>query len=126
MNKYFKQLNIKPLYKMNIKEQCLFAIEVASIFTESYPEYGLDYLKIVEQLQHINIYISDIPKDISPVNYSYTDNSMYISESLKVNANNEFILHEVIHRMQEIKNKKNQLVKLGLCNILETKITSIL
>ena len=50
---------------------------------------------------------------------------MYISEKLELNINNEFVLHEVIHRLQEYRNKKNKLLQLGLCDILETSIKGL-
>ena len=125
INKHFKELNIEPLYKIDIREKCDFANKVAILLLDTFPEYDLDYLKIVDLLQHTDMYMAKVPKNLSPVNYSYKDEAMYISDEIKLDLNNEFIWHEVIHRIQEGRNKKNQLMQLGLCSILETKVQGL-
>ena len=87
--------------------------------------YDLDYLKIVDIIQHTQMYTAKIPNNLSPVNYSYLDEILYISEKIELDINNEFVLHEVIHRLQEYRNKKNKLLQLGLCDILETSIKGL-
>ena len=125
INKYFKQLNIVPISEVDIREKCEFANEVAMVMVDKLADYNLDYLKIVDILQHTEMYIAKIPKNLSPVNYSYLDGKMYISEDIKLDIRNEFILHEVIHRIQEYRNKKEKLLQLGLCDVMETKIKGL-
>lgn len=125
INKYFKELNIEPISEVNIREKCEFANEAAMVMVEKLADYNLDYLKIVDILQHTEMYIAKIPKNLSPVNYSYLDGKMYISEDIKLDIRNEFVLHEVIHRIQEYRNKKEKLLQLGLCDVLETKIKGL-
>lgn len=125
INKYFKELNIEPISEVNIREKCEFANGVAMVMVEKLADYNLDYLKIVDILQHTEMYIAKIPKNLSPVNYSYLDGKMYISEDIKLDVRNEFVLHEVIHRIQEYRNKKEKLLQLGLCDVLETKIKGL-
>ena len=125
INKYFKELNIEPISEVNIREKCEFANEVAMVMVDKLAAYNLDYLKIVDILQHTEMYIAKIPKNLSPVNYSYLDGKMYISEDIKLDIRNEFVLHEVIHRIQEYRNKKEKLLQLGLCDVLETKIKGL-
>ena len=125
INKYFKELNIVPISEVNIREKCEFANGVAMVMVEKLADYNLDYLKIVDILQHTEMYIAKIPKNLSPVNYSYLDGKMYISEDIKLDVRNEFVLHEVIHRIQEYRNKKEKLLQLGLCDVLETKIKGL-
>lgn len=125
INKHFKELNIEPITKIDVREKCEFANKAAILLVDTFSEYDLDYLKIVDLLQHTEMYISKVPKNISPVNYSYLDETMYISDEIEFNLQNEFVLHEVIHRIQEGRNKKNQLMQLGICSILETKIQGL-
>lgn len=125
INKYFKELNIEPISEVNIREKCEFANGVAMVMVEKLADYNLDYLKIVDILQHTEMYIAKIPKNLSPVNYSYLDGKMYISEDIKLDVRNEFVLHEVIHRIQEYRNKKEKLLQLGLCDVMETKIKGL-
>lgn len=125
VNKYFKQLNIEPIAEVDIRKKCEFANKAAMIIVDKFMNYNLDYLKIVEILQHTQIYTARIPENLSPVNYSYLDGNLYISENLDLDIYNEFVLHEVIHRIQEYRNKKKKLIQLGLCDILETNIKGL-
>ena len=123
INKYFKQLNIEPIAEVDIRKKCEFANRAAMVIVDKF--YDLDYLKIVDIIQHTQMYTAKIPNNLSPVNYSYLDGILYISEKLELDINNEFVLHEVIHRLQEYRNKKNKLLQLGLCDILETSIKGL-
>ena len=125
INKYFKKLNIEPISEVDIREKCEFANKVSVVLVDRLKNVNLDYLRIVDALQHTKMYISRIPKHLSPVNYSYIDGGMYISEDIDLDVNNEFVLHEVIHKIQEYRNKKEKLIQLGLCDIMETKIKGL-
>lgn len=125
INKYFKELNIVPISEIDIREKCEFANKVAMVIVDKFTDYNIDYLKIVDILQHTKIYSAKIPNNLSPVNYSYLDGKMYVSEDIELDTNNEFVLHEAIHRIQEYRNKKDKLIQLGLCDIMETKIKGL-
>lgn len=125
INKYLKKMNIEPISEIRVKEKCEFANKVAMIMTDSLIDYNLDYLRIVDILQHTGMYIAKIPKNLSPVNYSYLDMKIYISDNINLDSNNEYVLHEVIHRIQEYRNKKEKLIQLGLCDVMETKIKGL-
>jgi hypothetical protein len=122
VKKRIEELGIKIISKLDDRTVCDLANKIAILLVDTFSNYNLDYLKIVDSLQHIQMYIAEIPKGIAPVDYFYKDNVMYISDTIEISPANEFILHESIHRIQEFKNKKEQLVQLGICNISETKI----
>lgn len=125
INRYFKELNIEPISKMDVRERVEFANSASLFLMNSFLNHDLDHLKILDILQKTDIYISKIPENISPVNYSYKEEVIYISDKIDINLENEFIWHEIIHRIQHGKNKKGNLNQLGLCNILETKIQGL-
>lgn len=122
IDKKLKELGIKPITKLDGRTICNLSNKIAILLVDTFPNYNLNYLKIVDSLQHTEMYIAEVPKDISPVNYFYKSGTMYISDNIDINEKNEFILHESIHKIQEYKNKKEQLVQLGICHISETKI----
>ena len=124
-NKHYKELSIEPIENINAREKCEIANKAAILLLDSFPEFNLDYLNIVDLLQHTDMYISKVPENLSPVNYSYTDETFYISDEIELNIENEFFLHEIIHRIQEYRTKKNKLLSLGICNVLETKIEGL-
>ena len=124
-NKHYKELKIEPIENINAREKCEIANKAAILLLDSFPEFNLDYLNIVDLLMHTDMYISKVPENLSPVNYSYTDETFYISDEIEINIENEFFLHEIIHRIQEYRTKKNKLLSLGICNVLETKIEGL-
>lgn len=124
-NKHYKELKIEPIENINAREKCEIANKAAILLLDSFPEFNLDYLNIVDLLMHTDMYLSKVPENLSPVNYSYTDETFYISDEIEINIENEFFLHEIIHRIQEYRTKKNKLLSLGICNVLETKIEGL-
>lgn len=125
LNKYFKQLQIEPIQEVDIRKKCELANKITMLLIDTFPEYDLDYLKIVDLLQHTKMYIVKIPEKLSPVNYLYQEQAIYISDQIELNEKNEFLLHEVIHKIQEYKNKRGQLIQFGICNVFETKIQGL-
>ena len=125
INKYLKQLNIEPIKEVDVRKKCEFANSVAMIIVDQFTDCNIDYLKIVDTLQHTGMFIAKIPNNLSPVNYSYLDRIMYISDNIEIDINNEYVLHEAIHRIQEYRNKKEKLIQLGLCDVMETKIKGL-
>lgn len=122
INKFFKERKIEPINELDIKKRVEFAYNSALLLLESFQNSKLDYLKILDKLQRMKIVVAETPKNISPVNYSYIEETLYVSDRIDLSIENEFILHEVIHRVQEKKNKSGKLTNFGLCNVLDTKI----
>lgn len=125
IKKYLKDLKIEPVKEIDIRDKCYLANKVAILLVDNFSEYDLNYLKIVDLVQHTDMYYANIPSTLSPVNYSYIDGTMYISCDTDLSINNEYLLHEVIHKIQEYRNKRKRLLQLGLCDILETKVKAL-
>jgi hypothetical protein len=49
-------------------------------------------------------------------NYFYKNSSIYFKENLSIDDMKKYAIHEFIHYYQEVKDKKNVLYKLGLCD----------
>ena len=125
INRYYKDFNIIPITKMNVRERVEFANSASLFLLDSFPKLDLDYIKMLDVLQKTEMYIARIPENIAPANYSYKDEIIYISDETDINLENEFIWHEIIHRIQHCKNKRGNLTQMGLCLVLETKIQGL-
>lgn len=123
--KHYKELNIQPLYKIDVKQKKELTYKLSKLLVDTFPKQQLNYSKIAKVLNNTEMYISKIPTGVSPVNYSYIDETIYISDEIEVDIKNEFLLHEFLHRIQESRNKKNKLIQIGICNIFETKIQGL-
>ncbi len=54
--------------------------------------------------------------------YFYKNASIYFNEHISDEDLEEFAVHECIHYLQEIKDKRNYLIRMGLCDYTEFKI----
>lgn len=68
------------------------------------------------------MYIAKMPEGMSEANYFYKNSSIYFNSHIDDNDLEEFAIHECIHYIQEIKDKKNYLLRMGLCDYTEFKI----
>lgn len=59
---------------------------------------------------------------MAEANYFYKNTSIYFNEHVSDDNLEEFAIHECIHYLQEIKDKKNYLIRMGLCDYTEFKI----
>lgn len=49
------------------------------------------------------MFYAKIPNEISKVNYYYKNSSLYFDEKMDLTIIDEYVLHEFIHKLQEIK-----------------------
>lgn len=59
---------------------------------------------------------------MSEANYFYKNTSIYFNEKIDIADIEEFAVHECIHYIQEIKDKKNNLIRMGLCDHSDFKV----
>src|SRR5699024_2572318 len=77
---------------------------------------------LVIALSRIPMYIADIPDGFAEATYFYKNSSMYFKPGLKLDQLENFAVHEFIHYLQEIKDKKGHLLRLGLCDFGDLKL----
>ncbi len=59
---------------------------------------------------------------MAEANYFYKNTSIYFNEHISDNNLEDFAIHECIHYLQEVKDKRNYLIRMGLCDYTEFKI----
>lgn len=59
---------------------------------------------------------------MAEANYFYKNTSIYFNEHIANEDLEEFAIHECIHYIQEVKDKRNYLIRMGLCDYTEFKI----
>lgn len=67
------------------------------------------------------MYLANINEDknISNVNYIYENNAIYFAERIDLNNISDKVVHECIHYLQDVRNEKGKLKKMGLCSFEE-------
>ena len=69
---------------------------------------------------------SEVPETLSRAsNYFYKNTSIYFNEHIADEDLEEFAIHECIHFLQSDINEKGKLVKLGLCDFTDIKLSGM-
>ena len=68
------------------------------------------------------MYMAKMPEGMAEANYFYKNTSIYFNEKIDIKDVEEFAIHECIHFIQEIKDKRNSLVRMGLCDYSNFKV----
>lgn len=98
------------------------ASNVAFKLCQTFSSYNLNQNDLFIKLSRLNMYKAKMPDGMAEANYFYKNSSIYFNEHIQDEDLEEFAIHECIHYLQEVKDKKNYLVRMGLCDYTEFKI----
>ena len=110
---------VRPLDTLSINT---IARDIADRLCKAFPEQNFIFQNLFIALSRIPMYIADIPKGFAEATYFYKNSSMYFRQGLSIDEMEKFAVHEFIHYLQEIKDKKGRLVRLGLCDFDDIKV----
>ncbi len=89
---------------------------------ETFPEFNLNQNELFIKLSRLNMYKAKMPEGMAEANYFYKNTSIYFNEHISDEDLQEFAVHECIHFLQEVKDKRNYLLRMGLCDYSDFKI----
>ncbi len=92
------------------------AHSIASKLCDTFPELCFNEADLFAKLSRLNMYRATMPEGMAEANYFYKNTSIYFNEKIAFEDLEEFAIHECIHYIQEIKDKRGNLVRMGLCN----------
>ena len=98
------------------------ARNVAVKICDTFPQFCLNQNELFIKLSRLNMYKANMPDGMAEANYFYKNSSIYFNEHIQDEDLEEFAIHECIHYIQEVKDKKNYLIRMGLCDYTEFKI----
>ena len=110
--------NIRPLDTLTINR---IAKSIADKLSTAFEEHNLEASDLFTQICRLNMYFARMPEDQSGAKYSYMNNAIYFNEKFNIDEILESAIHECIHYLQEIKDEKGNLIRMGLCNFQEDK-----
>ena len=117
-----KKDGIEVIKKLDTLKINSIAKNIASKLCETFPSYGLTENDLFIKLSRLDMYKAKMPEGMAEANYYYKNSSIYFNEHIPEEDMEEFAIHECIHYLQEIKDKRNDLLKMGLCDYTEFKI----
>ena len=98
------------------------AHNIATKLCETFPELCFNESDLFAKLARLTMYRAEMPEGMAEANYFYKNTSIYFNERVAIEDLEEFAIHECIHYIQEIKDKRNYLLRMGLCDYTEFKI----
>ena len=109
-----KKEGIEVIEKLDVMKVNTIANNIASKLCNAFPEHNLNKSDLFESLARLNMYVAKMPADSSGAKYSYRDNSIFFNETSDIDEMSTLAVHECIHCIQEFRDAKNNIVKLGL------------
>ena len=109
---------VAPLDTLSVNT---IARDVAEKLCKAFPNQHFIFQNLFIALSRIPMYVADIPDGFAEATYFYKNSSMYFKQGLKLDEMEYFAVHEFIHYLQEIKDKKGRLLRLGLCDYDDIK-----
>ena len=109
---------IEPLDTLKINS---LARNISIKLCETFPNFGLNQNELFIKLSRLNMYRAKMPDGMAEANYFYKNESIYFNEHIPEEDIEEFAIHECIHYIQEVKDKHNYLIRMGLCDYTEFK-----
>ena len=98
------------------------AKNVSQILCATFPEQNLNYNETFIKISRLNMYVANMPKDMSVAKYYYKNSSIYLSNKMDFKILNKCLIHECIHALQTKRDLKNDVIKLGLCNFSNSRL----
>lgn len=115
---------IEVISKLDTLKVNSIATKIAQKLVDTFPEQDINYHDLFMKLSRLNMYIAKIPNGVA-AKYYYKNASIYFSDSTDLDNLSSVAIHECIHYLQADINSKNKLVKLGLCDFSDIKLSGM-
>lgn len=98
------------------------AKNVSEKIVSTFPNFGFNLDTLYNRFSNLPMYIANIPEGMSEASYFYKNSAIYFRDGMGLGDLEKFAVHELIHHLQEEKNSKGNLIRLGLCNFKGSKV----
>ena len=117
-----KKEGIEVVRKLDTLEVNTIAKNVANSLVKTFSNFGLNSTDLFMRLSRVNMYKAIMPEGMSEANYFYKNTSIYFNDHIPDSELGEFAIHECIHYLQEVRDKRNMPIRMGLSNFTEFKL----
>lgn len=90
------------------------ATRISKKLSKAFPEHELTESNLFIELSRLKMYTAKMPNDLSGAKYVCLNNSIYFKKGVEFNTIEEFAMHECIHYLQQLKDEKGNVLRLGL------------
>ena len=118
INSILKKESIIVIKTLNTLEINKIASKIAEILCSKFPEHNLNKSDLFISISRLNMYIAKMPNDQAKAKYFYKNSSIYFSEDMDLEDLNTLAVHECIHFLQQLKDKRGRVTRLGLYKLV--------
>ena len=116
-----KKEGIEIKNKLNEAQVKKIATIVSSQICQAFQEHNLNVNDVLDNLSRLDMFIVKMPDDSAAAKYFSEANAIYLSEKMDLDNLDTLVIHECIHALQEVKNSRGKVQKLGLFNLSSNK-----
>ena len=117
-----KKEGIEVIKALDTLSVITIAKNVATKLAMAFPEQNLNCNELFVKLSRLNMYIAKMPHTMACAKYYYKNSSIYFSDDIDFSNIDSYATHECIHYLQELRDTKNHLIHLGLCDFTNSKL----
>ena len=121
IEKELKKNGITVINKLDTLSVNTLAKNIAQKLCRAFPNQHFIAQKLFITISRIPMYYAEMPEGLAEANYFYKNSSIYFKAGLSIDEIEKFAIHEVIHYLQEVKDRIGNLKKLGLCAFINSK-----
>lgn len=111
-------LVIEPLDEASVDT---IAKNVSKKIADAFPNFGFTFDSLYYDFSKLSMYIADMPEGLAEASYFYKNSSVYFRDGMGLSDMEKYAVHELIHHLQEVKDEKGKLLRLGLCSFKGSK-----
>lgn len=97
------------------------AKRVSDNLCENFSEHDLNRTDLFISISRVKMYTAKMEDQNCKAKYYHKDNSMYFNVNFEIQNIESAIIHECIHLVQELKDKRGNLLRFGLCEAPDSK-----
>ena len=117
-----EEMGIKVMDKVEDLIIIEISNQVTNKLTKTFPKCNFGYLDLYKKLLDTPMYYAEIPDGLSKANYNYKNGDLYFSQDIDVFDIDQYVFHECIHKLQERRDKKGNLTRMGICEVNELSV----
>ncbi|MBR3132630.1 MAG: hypothetical protein IKG42_00890 [Clostridia bacterium] len=117
INLLLKKEGIEEIEKIDTLNINKIAANISDKLCRAFSELNLNQSELFISISRLDMYTAKFPNDLSSAKYIYGNGSIYFSKDINFDDIHTLAIHECIHFLQELKDNKGKLLRLGLYNL---------
>lgn len=114
INSVLKREGIEHIEALDTLTVNKIAKRIARKLAETFAEHDLTESSLFIEIARLKMYTAEMPNDLSGAKYLWLNQSIYFRKGAKFEEIEEFATHECLHYLQEAKDEKGNVLRLGL------------